>query len=92
MAATSIGLIETRGLVGTIAAADTAAKAADVQLLGVEQTGGGFVSVRNECHTRRLAHLFTHSGLASLYRSTLRKMGAYQFNASQRFSPRWATC
>ena len=46
MAATSIGLIETRGLVGTIAAADTAAKAADVQLLGVEQTGGGFVSVR----------------------------------------------
>ena len=46
MAATSIGLIETRGLVGVIEAADTAVKAADVQLLGIEQTGGGFVSVR----------------------------------------------
>jgi len=46
MAATSIGLIETRGLVGVIEAADTAAKAADIQLLGIEQTGGGFVSVR----------------------------------------------
>lgn len=42
----AIGLIETRGLVGVIEAADTAAKAADVQLLGFERVGGGLVSVR----------------------------------------------
>ena len=46
MTATPIGLIETRGLVGVIEAADAAAKTADIQLLGIEQTGGGFVSVR----------------------------------------------
>ena len=46
MAESALGLIETRGLVGVIQAADTAAKAADVQLLGIEQVGGGLVSVR----------------------------------------------
>lgn len=46
MAESAIGLIETRGLVGVIEAADSAAKAADVQLLGIERVGGGFVSVR----------------------------------------------
>jgi microcompartment protein CcmL/EutN len=46
MAGSAVGLIETRGLVGVIEAADTAAKAADVQLLGFERIGGGFVSLR----------------------------------------------
>lgn len=46
MAESAIGLIETRGLVGVIEAADTAAKAADVQLVGFERVGGGLVSVR----------------------------------------------
>ena len=46
MAQSAIGLIETRGLVGVIEAADTAAKAADVQLLGIERIGGGLVSLR----------------------------------------------
>jgi len=46
VAESALGLIETRGLVGVIEAADTAVKAADVQLLGVEQVGGGLVSVR----------------------------------------------
>ena len=46
MSDTAIGLIETHGLIGVLAAADTAAKAADVQLLGVERVGGGLVSVR----------------------------------------------
>jgi ethanolamine utilization protein EutM len=46
MSDTAIGLIETEGLVGVLEAADTAAKAADVQLLGVERVGGGLVSVR----------------------------------------------
>jgi len=46
VAESALGLIETRGLVGVIEAADTAAKAADVQLLGIEQVGGGLVSLR----------------------------------------------
>ena len=46
MSNSAIGLIETRGLIGVLEAADTAAKAADVQLLGVERIGGGIVSVR----------------------------------------------
>jgi ethanolamine utilization microcompartment shell protein EutS len=46
MAQAAIGLIETRGLVGLLEAADAAAKAAHVQLLGFEQIGGGLVSVR----------------------------------------------
>ena len=44
--ARALGLIETRGLVGVLEAADTAAKAADVQLVGIERIGGGFVSLR----------------------------------------------
>lgn len=44
--ALALGLIETRGLVGVLEAADTAAKAADVQLMGIERIGGGFVSLR----------------------------------------------
>ena len=45
MAGSAIGLIETRGLVGVIEAADTAAKTADVRLLGFERIGAGFVSL-----------------------------------------------
>lgn len=46
MSDSAIGLIETHGLIGVLEAADTAVKAADVQLLGVERIGGGLVSVR----------------------------------------------
>jgi microcompartment protein CcmL/EutN len=46
MSDSAIGLIETRGLIGVLEAADTAAKAADVQLLGIDHIGGGLVSVR----------------------------------------------
>ena len=42
----AIGLIETRGLVGVIEAADAAAKSAEVDLLGIEQIGAGLVSLR----------------------------------------------
>ena len=42
----ALGLIETRGLVGILEAADTAAKAANVQLMGIERIGGGLVSLR----------------------------------------------
>lgn len=45
MAGEALGLIETRGLVGAIEAADAMVKAANVDLVGKEQIGGGFVTV-----------------------------------------------
>ncbi len=41
----SIGMIETKGLVGAIEAADAMVKSANVQLVGKEQVGGGLVTV-----------------------------------------------
>ena len=41
----ALGMIETRGLVGAIEAADAMVKAANVVLLGKEKIGGGFVTV-----------------------------------------------
>jgi ethanolamine utilization protein EutM len=41
----AIGLIETRGLIGSIEAADAMVKAANVTLLGEERIGGGYVTV-----------------------------------------------
>ncbi|MCL5071677.1 MAG: BMC domain-containing protein [Actinobacteria bacterium] len=41
----AIGLIETKGLVGSIEAADAMVKAANVNLLGQERIGGGYVTV-----------------------------------------------
>lgn len=41
----ALGLIETRGLVGAIEAADAMVKAANVTLVGKEQVGGGLVTV-----------------------------------------------
>ena len=41
----ALGMIETRGLVGAIEAADAMAKAAKVVLVGKEQVGGGLVTV-----------------------------------------------
>ena len=41
----ALGMIETKGLVGAIEAADAMVKAADVTLLGREQVGSGIVTV-----------------------------------------------
>jgi ethanolamine utilization protein EutM len=41
----ALGLIETRGMVGSVEAADAMVKAAKVTLLGKERVGGGYVSV-----------------------------------------------
>ena len=41
----SLGMIETRGLIGAIEAADAMVKSANVQLVGKEQVGGGLVTV-----------------------------------------------
>jgi len=45
MAGEALGLIETRGLVGSIEAADAMVKAANVHLIGLEKIGGGLVTV-----------------------------------------------
>jgi len=41
----ALGLIETRGLIGAIEAADAMVKAANVRLIGKEQVGAGLVTV-----------------------------------------------
>ena len=41
----ALGMIETRGLVGAIEAADAMVKAANVHLVGKEHVGGGLVTV-----------------------------------------------
>ena len=41
----ALGMVETRGLVGSIEAADAMVKAANVTLIGKEQIGGGLVTV-----------------------------------------------
>ena len=41
----ALGLIETRGLVGSIEAADAMVKAANVTLVGYEKVGSGLVTV-----------------------------------------------
>jgi ethanolamine utilization protein EutM len=41
----ALGMIETRGLVGAIEAADAMVKAARVKLIGKEVIGGGYVTV-----------------------------------------------
>ena len=45
MALEALGMIETRGLVAAIEAADAMVKAADVTLIGTEKIGSGLVSV-----------------------------------------------
>lgn len=45
MSLDALGMVETRGLVGAIEAADAMVKAAKVTLIGKEQVGGGLVTV-----------------------------------------------
>ena len=45
MAQEALGMIETRGLVAAIEAADAMLKAANVELVGTEKIGSGLVSV-----------------------------------------------
>jgi len=41
----ALGMVETRGLIGAIEAADAMVKAANVRLIGKEQVGAGLVTV-----------------------------------------------
>ena len=45
MAGDALGMVETKGLIGSIEAADAMVKAANVVLVGKEYIGGGFVTV-----------------------------------------------
>ena len=45
MAQEALGMVETRGLVGSIEAADAMVKAANVHLIGKQLVGGGLVTV-----------------------------------------------
>lgn len=45
MALEALGMVETRGLVAAIEAADSMVKAANVELIGTEKIGSGLVSV-----------------------------------------------
>ena len=45
MALQALGMVETRGLVAAIEAADAMVKAANVELIGTEKIGSGLVSV-----------------------------------------------
>jgi ethanolamine utilization protein EutM len=41
----ALGMVETKGLIGAVEAADAMVKAADVRLIGKEQIGSGLVTV-----------------------------------------------
>lgn len=45
MSKIALGMIETRGLIGCVEAADAMVKAAKVTLMGIEKIGGGYVTV-----------------------------------------------
>lgn len=45
MVSDALGMVETRGLVGAIEAADAMVKAANVNLVGYEKIGSGLVTV-----------------------------------------------
>ena len=45
MVSDALGMVETKGLVGAIEAADAMVKAANVNLVGYEKIGSGFVTV-----------------------------------------------
>ena len=45
MSLEALGMVETRGLVGSIEAADTMVKAANVVLIGKEYIGAGYVTI-----------------------------------------------
>ena len=63
----ALGMIETRGLIGSVEAADAMVKAAKVTLLGKEISGGGLVTVmvRGEVGAVKAA---TEAGAASARR------------------------
>ena len=50
---TALGMVETKGLIGSIEAADAMVKAASVHLVGKVHVGGGIVTVLSTWRCRR---------------------------------------
>ena len=61
----ALGMIETKGLVGSIEAADAMVKAANVTLIGKEFVGGGLVTVMGDVGAVKAA---TDAGAAAAQR------------------------
>ena len=81
----ALGMVETKGLVGAIEAADAMVKAANVQLVGKEQVGGGLVTVmvRGDVGAVKAA---TDAGAAAA-----EKVGELISTSSPAPTPRWTT-
>jgi len=54
----ALGMVETKGFVGAVEAADAMVKAANVQLLGKEYIGAGYVTILCAWRRRRRYTLF----------------------------------
>ena len=67
----AIGLIETFGIVYAIEAADAMCKAADVELIGFENTASGYISVLTEGDAAHAELLLRQA--ARLYRKSVQK-------------------
>ena len=74
MAADALGMIETRGLIGAIEAADAMVKTANVTLIGKEYIGAGYVTVlaRGDVGAVKAA---TDAGAAAAWRVGERRGG-----------------
>ena len=68
MALEALGMVETRGLVAAIEAADSMVKAANVTLIGTEKIGSGLVTVmvRGDVGAVKAATKFARSAAAKL--------------------------
>lgn len=79
----ALGMVETKGLVATIEAADAMVKAANVQLVGYEKIGAGFVTaiVRGDVAAVKAA---TDAGAAAASGRRARKCPRYSSSALQR--------
>ena len=73
MALEALGMVETRGLVAAIEAADAMVKAANVELIGTEKIGSGLVSVMEAATLEQLRQQPRQEApqLPSLARSSL---------------------
>ena len=55
----ALGMIETRGFVGLVEAADAMVKAAKVELIGYEKIGGGYVTEAGQRAAERVGELIS---------------------------------
>src|SRR4030095_14774579 len=75
MASEALGMVETRGLIGSVEAADAMVKAANVVLVGKEYIGAGYVTVlvRGDVGAVKAA---THAGSGAAARGRIGRRAA----------------